>query len=709
MLSVAVLVLGLAITAGAALAAALLYHRTEHHLVELRTRDAGLVLSAVTPALQSRLAEAADLAASARVPATGFDSSLASVVGRRGSGAEFVGASLYRLDGGAVRRVAVLGISATPGDPAALLRTAARTHALAVSGLVGGPRAPMIAYAAVPAGGHYGVFALGAIRADRRVSINASSPFAGFQFALYLGTTATPAALLESSVAAAALPAGAARVTIPFGTNHLLLLLASPSPLAGTLFADLWWIAAGVGALTSLAGALLVERLVRRQEAAAANAERLARLQATAIALGGAMFHDDVQAAVTELAVPAAGANAGALMLRSGNGRQVEVLASVGYPPEVLAEAATTIDSPRPMPTAVRTGEMVLVADASTLEVSGQFAAGAAPASLAALPLRVQGRCIGALGLSFAERQSFDRTQVAFFESLVRHLASALERTRLHEETMLLLADRTEIAEGLQQSLLPPRLPELPGVALAARYRPSGGSAPVGGDFYDAFALGADRWLLVVGDVEGRGVEAAAVTGLVRHALRALMGTGMAPSAALAQVNRLLLAQDAGRRAPSRFCTAAVAVLDLSAAEPRLTLALAGHPAPLRADADGRVATIGRHGSLLGVQESARFSDETLTLHGGDTLVLFSDGVTERRSASGEFFGEENLAASVLAAPAPSAEAIADTIETAVRNFSVHPLSDDVAILVLSVPAPISRAERATAARTLSGGSPLSR
>ena len=686
MLSGAALVTGLALTAGAALASAILYANTESHLLTLRARDAAAVLSGAVPDIERPLAVAAEIAARSAHPRAAFSSVVApnvGVPGRRGH--TFVSASLYHLGPSAPARLVTLGAPGTPRDPAALFATARRDQTIAVTGILGPKNKRRIGYGVVAAGGRYAAFAESALPAKRRVTLQAGSPFSGLDFALYEGRLPRSAELVETNVAPLPVPAPAATATLAFGSSELLLVMHSPSPLAGALFANLQWITAGLGTLLSLGIALLLERLVRRREAAAANADRLSRLQATAIALGGAMFHDDVEAAVTELAVPAAGAIAGALVLRRGD--QVVRTAITGYPPDLLERESVPLDSPLALPSAVRTGTIVLAPDARALDDElGSPALGRA--SYAALPLWAQGRCIGALGLGFARRQSFDHAQVAFFESLARHLASALERTGLHEETMHLLADRTEIAEGLQQSLLPPRLPELPGLALAVRYRPSGGSAPVGGDFYDAFSLGTGRWLLAIGDVEGRGVAAAAVTGLVRHALRALMSTGLAPSAALGHVNRLLLAQDAGRsEGPTRFCTAAVATLELpETGAARLTLSLAGHPAPLLFRPGAPAAPVGRFGTLLGVHEDAHFVDTTLALAAGDTLVLFSDGVTERRDSAGRFFGEEEIVRSVTATPQHDATAVAAAIESAVRDFSPEELADDVAILVLSVP-----------------------
>jgi serine phosphatase RsbU (regulator of sigma subunit) len=300
----------------------------------------------------------------------------------------------------------------------------------------------------------------------------------------------------------------------------------------------------------------------------------------------------------------------------------------------------------------------------------------------------LEGVSIGSLGLGFSSVQDFDPAQLAFFEAMVRHIASALERTRLLEEALSLLAERTEVAEGLQSSLLPPSLPDLRLARLAVRYHPEGSSIQVGGDFYDVFPLAENRWLVAVGDVEGRGVEAAAVTGLVRHSLRSLMLTGATPSEALRHVNELLRAQtdDPGVSRPTRFCSVAAAVVEVGGERVTMQLALAGHPQPLIAGRDGIARPVGILGGPLGALERPALADCFVELAPGQAIVMFTDGVTERRSG-GHFFGEDGIARAVSGAHSGDAEELATALDDAVRDFAPGELSDDVVILVLAVPA----------------------
>jgi sigma-B regulation protein RsbU (phosphoserine phosphatase) len=231
------------------------------------------------------------------------------------------------------------------------------------------------------------------------------------------------------------------------------------------------------------------------------------------------------------------------------------------------------------------------------------------------------------------------------------------------------------LARSLQASLLPQRLPVVPGIDIVARYAPAGTGAEVLGDFYDVIALGDDRWGIAIGDVCGKGVEAAKVTALARYTIRAAATLDPDPGRVLGVLNRAMLDADLPE---AFFLSAQYGVLDGAT----LRLSSAGHPPPLVRRADGRVEDVAVSGTLLGLFEEPALGVHEITLAGGDALVLYTDGVTEARGTAG-LLGDDGLRAAMGASPS-GAGALADHIEAAVRSHSRGPLSDDMAVLVVS-------------------------
>ena len=217
---------------------------------------------------------------------------------------------------------------------------------------------------------------------------------------------------------------------------------------------------------------------------------------------------------------------------------------------------------------------------------------------------------------------------------------AAVENARLYRAASL-------IARTLQTSLLPPVLPEVPGAILAAAFHPAGQGLEVGGDFYDVFTTGDGQWYLVMGDVSGKGAEAAAVTALARYTLRTAAARRRSPAAILRWVGEAMLDQDA---TGGRYCTIACAHVDLARSPARLTVACGGHPLPALRRADGTVEPVGVPGTLLGLLPEPELQDRSTELRPGDTLVLYTDGLTEAR-APAPTWGFEELAAAVRAAP----------------------------------------------------------
>ncbi|HEX3621312.1 MAG TPA: SpoIIE family protein phosphatase [Acidimicrobiales bacterium] len=313
--------------------------------------------------------------------------------------------------------------------------------------------------------------------------------------------------------------------------------------------------------------------------------------------------------------------------------------------------------------------------------------------AMAVLPLLAQGRSVGALTLVAGTGRRLDEADLQLAGQLAVRAATAIDNARL-------FADRTRVARSLQASLLPPSLPSIPGLELGARYAPAGEGVEVGGDFYDAFALEGGRWLLVVGDVRGKGVDAAAVTGLARHTIRSIALYEARPSAILAHLNRVLLSAEGDRVAAidacndppweltePRFCTVALAIVEPGEGGAEIVVCSGGHPLPLVARADGRIEAAGRPGSLLGASPDIELHDVLLELGPGESLVCFTDGIIERHQGR-TFFDEAGIAKVLAEAAAAHADAatIAARIEQEARNLFADKPQDDMAVLVVRVP-----------------------
>jgi PAS domain S-box-containing protein len=291
------------------------------------------------------------------------------------------------------------------------------------------------------------------------------------------------------------------------------------------------------------------------------------------------------------------------------------------------------------------------------------------------VPMSARGRTLGSL--TFATGPSgrrFDEQDLQLAEELARRCATAIDNARLFSE-------RAYIARTLQASLLPAELPDIPGIEAAARFRPTGEGSEVGGDFYDLFESGAGVWTVVMGDVCGKGPDAAAITALARYTLRAVAVGERVPSRSLALLNDALLRQ----RADRRFCTVAYAHLETLDGGARVHFASGGHPLPLLLRADGLVETVGEPGTLLGVLPDPNFKDHSVSLEPGDALVFYTDGVIESRGA--DPLDEARLATLLAACFGAGADAIAARVEDAAVAAQSGRPRDDIAVLVLRVEA----------------------
>jgi serine phosphatase RsbU (regulator of sigma subunit)/anti-sigma regulatory factor (Ser/Thr protein kinase) len=329
-------------------------------------------------------------------------------------------------------------------------------------------------------------------------------------------------------------------------------------------------------------------------------------------------------------------------------------------------------------------------------------------------PLTARGRVLGAvvIGRPRGDRRWPDpvpRESLDLAEDLTRRAALALDNARLYER------QRTT-SQALQHSLLPPEVPKIDGIELAAEYEASGEANEVGGDFYDVFPVddgptegpgstgpgstgpgstgpdepvpgGGARWRFAIGDVSGTGPEAAAVTGLARHTLRILAAEGYSITEVVGRLNRLILRE--GTR--GRFITLLHGEIQVPTGGPppwvcQLSLVCAGHPPPLllRAGPDGEPFPVAQSQTLLGVVEGLTFQADEVLLYPGDVLLSVTDGVTERRDDSGRLLDDDNGLAGLLAGCRDlSAWAVASRIRRAVSDFGSEPSSDDMALLVL--------------------------
>jgi len=311
----------------------------------------------------------------------------------------------------------------------------------------------------------------------------------------------------------------------------------------------------------------------------------------------------------------------------------------------------------------------------SAARSSGELAALRSLASddRVAIPLVARNHVLGVIVVGRRRAAPFTGDEIELAGDLTRRAALAIDNARLYQE-------RVSVVHALQSSLLPPEAPVIPGCDVGVAYLAAGVGNEVGGDFYDVFPIDGTRWGVAIGDVCGKGAQAAAVTGLARHAIRLLGREGRPVCEVLTRLNRAIL--DEGPRA--RFVTVLYAEIAPSSAGAHVTMCAAGHPLPLVVRPDASVRTIGEPQSLLGVVDDPELTETVFDLSAGDTLVLYTDGVTERRAGS-RMLGEEGLVEVVRRGSRLHASAVAARIERAVIDFQPEPPRDDIAVLVIRV------------------------
>jgi PAS domain S-box-containing protein len=293
--------------------------------------------------------------------------------------------------------------------------------------------------------------------------------------------------------------------------------------------------------------------------------------------------------------------------------------------------------------------------------------------SVMVVPLQARGRALGAITFVSASEGAFGSDDLELAEDLARRAALAIDNARLYEE-------RSRVARTLQRSLLPRRVPNVPGLEIATFYQPAGATrTDVGGDFFDVFEVGEGAWGIVVGDVCGKGVEAAALTGMARHTIRASALRERSPRLALEDLNGVMLREDG-----ERFCTVALGRIETSERSVDLIVACGGHPSPFVLRRRGKLETIGTPGSLLGVFENVAIEERSTTLKSGDLAVFFTDGLIDSRHPTP--IDEAGLRGLVQACAGKSAQETVDAIAQAVADPSGE-APDDICVVVVRVAA----------------------
>lgn len=280
--------------------------------------------------------------------------------------------------------------------------------------------------------------------------------------------------------------------------------------------------------------------------------------------------------------------------------------------------------------------------------------------------MRIGERVLGAMTLVSAESgRVLDQFDLQLAEQTAARAAVAIENSRLYSE-------RSSIARTLQQSLLPEKLPEIPGYELSSVYLPAIEAGMVGGDFYDVWYV-KDSWMMIIGDVTGKGVQAAALTALVRNTMRTGSHFQSSPAGLLALVDATLK-----ERSALSLCTA----ICLCLSEDRLTFAIGGHPWPLRITSDA-VVEVGEHGPLLGAFEDASWRDLDLRLKPGESVMLYTDGVTDAQNTQGTRFGLGRLRATLEGLRCKPPAAVLRRVTEELDGFQGAIHADDTAALVL--------------------------
>jgi PAS domain S-box-containing protein len=435
------------------------------------------------------------------------------------------------------------------------------------------------------------------------------------------------------------------------------------------------------------------QRLVAAERRAARRTEVLQEITAR---MSRAVGPRDVAQVVVEQGIAALGAEAAVAVLAVPGSSELQLAALAGYDErDALDWRELGRSSESPLAESVRACRIVALDDraalrerypggADVLERSGHRA-------WLAAPIAVGAEARGGVLFAFATERSLSDDDARFLELLLGQAGQALDRAALYER-------QRHIATTLQRSLLPTHLPRIPGIELAAVYRPAGDGNEVGGDFYDVVPTLDGRFVIAIGDVQGKGPEAAALTGLVRHTLRAETMHEGDPAELVRLLNRVVYRDDT-----ERFCTVALVGVEVVGARVRVRVACGGHLPPIVTRHDDVPEEVACRGTLLGIEEDIRVVVQELELAAGDGLVLYTDGVLDA-AAPARTLTARDLVALLAEASGGSPQAMADALHDAAVGGAAAP-RDDIAILALRVssapPAAASVPETSPAAEAL--------
>ena len=338
-------------------------------------------------------------------------------------------------------------------------------------------------------------------------------------------------------------------------------------------------------------------------------------------------------------------------------------------------------DGPHPIAEAIRSGDERLLSAMSEDEIAELSSSRAELDALRKfssgdtliVPLQARGSTLGALTLCLLDpERHYDQDARRVVRSLAERCALGLDNARVHQE-------QAHIASVLQRSLMPVSLPDVAGFETAYRFLAAGEANQVGGDFFDLFRSGRDSWTVLIGDVCGKGPEAASLTALARHTIRSAEAPDSPPSQVLSDLHDSIKENGPPER---RFCTAVLARVERPNGRARMQLSIGGHPSPLAVRADGAVEAVGEPGTLLGGFDQPNLADASTLIRKGESVVLFTDGLLEVHDRSDQL--DDSWPSSLLrGANGHSAEWIADQLlEAALERQGGEP-RDDIAIVVL--------------------------
>jgi serine phosphatase RsbU (regulator of sigma subunit)/putative methionine-R-sulfoxide reductase with GAF domain len=431
---------------------------------------------------------------------------------------------------------------------------------------------------------------------------------------------------------------------------------------------------------TAIDNARLFGAQLAAYESERVTRERTERLQRFTSRLAPALTIESVVEIALDKAIVASHGKSALIGLASENGKHIEVTVGGEHQAELQKHHVVPESHDSVFGDAFRRREPVWLTERTSWEKYPE-AIGRPPSlqAVAVVPIQTANRFFGVLAIAFDHERLFPEPERTFLLAIAGQTAQALDRARLYEE-------QSHIAHVLQQGLLPKTLPTIPGVRVATSYRAAGRITETGGDFYDVFAAN-DGHFIVIGDVCGKGPVAATLTALCRYTLRAtsLRNEDARPAELLALLNSAILSHANGDSDLDSEFASVTCVLLRRSSEHTLTATIAsgGHPPTLIRRRSGEIDAYDPTGSLVGVRHDATFSEFTLELQPGELMLLYTDGLTDARSETGERLGDDVVGQTLASLDA--SDDPADAIAAFDRLLSDAEITDDVAVVALQV------------------------